>query len=151
MPFLFVLAGGSMTEKQKDVCYYRLKGYSVRRSALIAGVSDAYARKILSDIYELDLGDYCPGIDCVIRRRVLDHIVEGAGYAYIPKSEKYAYMSLLGYLGYTYKELREMFPEDQPQFIYMALHRSDKAWRNLDASVIGVDQEDYDNLLRIRR
>jgi hypothetical protein len=43
-----------------------------------------------------------------------------------------------------------MFPEDQGQFIYMALHRSDKAWKNLNADFMGVDQADYEDLMQIR-
>lgn len=140
-----------MTDKQKNVCYYRIEGYNVRQCALIAGVSDSYARRIINNVDEVDLTNYYPPLECIMRRRVLDHIIESAGVAFIPNSEKYAYVSLLGYLGFTHKELKLLFPEDQPQFIYMALHRSDKAWRNLNADIIGVDQEDYDNLLRIRR
>ena len=143
--------GFYMTTKQKDVCYYRLKGYSCRHCALIAGVSDAYARKILSTVEEINLDGYQPSVECILRRRVLDHIIEGAGYAFIPKHQKYAYASLLGYLGFNYKALRELFPEDQSQFLYMALHRSNKAWKELDASILGIEQEDYDNLLKIRR
>ena len=140
-----------MTAKQKDICYYRLKGYSRRYCALITGVSETYVRKVLGEVEDFDVETHQPSLECVLRRRVLDHIIEGAGYAYIPKNEKYAYVSLLGYLGFDYKKLRELFPEDQPQFLYMALHRSNKAWRDFDSTVIGIDQEDYDKLLRIGR
>lgn len=119
--------GGTMTDKQKDVCYYRLQGYSPRHCSLIAGVSDSYARRIINSVDEVELTGYQPSIDCIIRRRVLDHIIEGAGYVFVPNLEKYAYISLLGYLGFDYKTLKRIFPDDQPQFIYMALHRSDKA------------------------
>ena len=116
-----------MTNKQKNVCYYRIKGYSPRHCALIAGVSDSYARRIINTVEEVNLEGYTPDIDCILRRRILDHIIGAVGYVFVPNSEKYAYVSLLGYLGYTYQELHNIFPEDQGQFIYMALHRSDKA------------------------
>lgn len=139
-----------MTEKQKKVCYYRLEGYSPRHCSLIAGVSDSYARRIINGVEEVDLTGYEPSIDCIIRRKVLDHIIKGAGYIFVPNSEKYGYLSLLGYLGFDYKTLHAMFPEDQGQFIYMALHRSDKAWKNLHSDFMGVDQADYEDLMQIR-
>lgn len=116
-----------MTNKQKNICYYRLKGYSPRHCSLIAGVSDSYARRVINEVEEVDLTGYEPPVDCVIRRKVLDHILSGAGYIFVPNTEKYAYLSLLGYLGMNYETLKGMFPDDQGQFIYMALHRSDKA------------------------
>ncbi len=125
--FPFLRLGGIMTDKQKTICYYRLQGYSPRQCALICGVSDNYARRIINSVEEIDLTDYFPPVECVLRRRLIDHILNGAGYAYIPNTEKYAYVSLLGYLGLDYKTLKEMFPDDRGQFIYMALHRSDKA------------------------
>ena len=140
-----------MTEKQKKICYYRLQGYSPRHCSLIAGVSDSYARRVINEVEEVDLTGYEPPIDCIIRRRVLDHIVSGAGYIFVPNTEKYGYLSLLGYLGFDYKTLHSMFPDDQGQFIYMALHRSDKAWRTLNADFMGVDQEDYEDLMQIKR
>ena len=139
-----------MTEKQKKVCYYRREGYSPRHCSLIAGVSDSYARRIINGVEEVDLTGYEPPIDCIIRRKVLDHIIKGAGYIFVPNSEKYGYLSLLGYLGFDYKTLHAMFPEDQGQFIYMALHRSDKAWKNLHSDFMGVDQADYEDLMQIR-
>lgn len=139
-----------MTEKQKRICYYRLRGYSPRHCSLIAGVSDSYARRVINEVEEVDLTGYEPPVDCVIRRKVLDHIVSGAGYVFVPNTEKYAYLSLLGYLGMNYETLKGMFPDDQGQFIYMALHRSDKAWRNLHSDFMGVDQEDYNDLMQIK-
>lgn len=139
-----------MTEKQKRICYYRLRGYSPRHCSLIAGVSDSYARRVINEVEEVDLTGYEPPVDCVIRRKVLDHIVSGAGYVFVPNTEKYAYLSLLGYLGMNYETLKGMFPDDQGQFIYMALHRSDKAWKNLHSDFMGVDQEDYNDLMQIK-
>lgn len=139
-----------MTEKQKRICYYRLRGYSPRHCSLIAGVSDNYARRVINEVEEVDLTGYEPPVDCVIRRKVLDHIVSGAGYVFVPNTEKYAYLSLLGYLGMNYETLKGMFPDDQGQFIYMALHRSDKAWKNLHSDFMGVDQEDYNDLMQIK-
>ena len=140
-----------MTEKQKKICYYRLEGYSPRHCSLIAGVSDSYARRVINTVDEVDLSDYEPPIDCIIRRRVLDHIISGAGYVYVPNTEKYAYVSLLGYLGFDYKTLHSMFPDDQGQFIYMALHRSNKAWTDLHSDFMGVEQSDYEDLMQIRQ
>lgn len=139
-----------MTKKQKDICYYRSLGYSPRHCSIIAGVSDSYARRIINAVEEFDVDGYSPDINCVLRRKILDHIVDSAGYVFIPNSEKYSYISLLGYLGFTHGELKALFPEDKGQFIYMALHRSDKAWRNLRSDFMGVDQEDYDFLLGIK-
>jgi len=101
-------------------------------------------------VEEVDLTGYEPPVACVIRRKVLDHIVSGAGYVFVPNTEKYAYLSLLGYLGMNYETLKGMFPDDQGQFIYMALHRSDKAWKNLHSDFMGVDQEDYNDLMQIK-
>lgn len=140
-----------LTEKQKAICYYRIKGYSPRHCALIAQVSDSYANRVISGTTEVDLDDYTPPIECMVRKRVLDHILEGAGYVFIPKSEKYAYISLLAYLGFKHTTLRLMFPDDEPRFIYMASHRSDKAWKTFNSDVIGVNQVDYDNLMNIRK
>ena len=140
-----------MTEKQKRICYYRLRRYSPRHCSLIAGVSDSYARRVINEVEEVDLTGYEPPVDCVIRRKVLDHIVSGAGYVFVPNTEKYAYLSLLGYLGMNYETLKGMFPDDQGQFIYMALHRSDKAWKNLHSDFMGVDQEDYNDLMQIKQ
>lgn len=140
-----------MTEKQKRICYYRLRGYSPRHCSLIAGVSDSYARRVINEVEEVDLTGYEPPVDCVIRRKVLDHILSGAGYVFVPNTEKYAYLSLLGYLGMNYETLKGMFPDDQGQFIYMALHRSDKAWKNLHSDFMGVDQEDYNDLMQIKQ
>lgn len=144
-----------MTEKQKQLMYYKIQGYSNRHCELIAQVSRAYAHRILSTIDDSDLdswiGNYTPPLECVIRRKILDHIVETAGLPYVPRYQRYNYISLLGYLGFTFKQLSVMFAEDQPEFIYNAIHRSNKAWKNLDPEYIGVSQEDYDNLLRIRR
>ena len=140
-----------MTDKQRTVCYYRIKGYSARHCSLICGVSDSYARRIVREVEEVDLTDYKPPIDCIVKERTLNHILEGVGFVFVPNSEKYAYISLLGYLGIGYKELKHLFPNDQGQFIYMALHRSNKAWRNLNSDFMGIDQVDYDELMNIRR
>ena len=139
-----------MTERQKNVCYYYLKGYSARQTSLIAGVSDNYARRIINNVEEINLEGYTPSLECVIRRKVLDHILAGASYIFVPNGEKYAYVSLLAYLGYDYHSLRKLFPDDQPQFIYMAIHRSNKAWKDLHSDFMGVTQEDYENLMQIR-
>lgn len=114
-------------------------------------MSDSYARRVINEVEEVDLTGYEPPVDCVIRRKVLDHIVSGAGYVFVPNTEKYAYLSLLGYLGMNYETLKGMFPDDQGQFIYMALHRSDKAWKNLHSDFMGVDQEDYNDLMQIKQ
>lgn len=144
-----------MTEKQKQLIYYKVQGYSNRHCELIAQVSRVYAYKVLTNLDDTTLdswiGDYSPPVECVIRRRVLDHIVETAGLPYVPRHYRYNYISLLGYLGFTFKQLSAMFAEDQPEFIYNAIHRSNKAWKELDSEYIGVSQEDYDDLLRIRR
>ena len=139
-----------LTEKQKAICYYCIKGYSPRHCALIVQVSDSYANRVISRTEEVDLDDYGPPVECVIRRKVLDHILQGAGYVFVPRSEKYAYISLLYYLGFNHTALRLMFPDDDPKFIYMACHRSNKAWRTFNSDVIGVNQSDYENLMNIR-
>lgn len=140
-----------MTEKQKRICYFRLQGYGPRHCSLIAGTSDSYARRVINSVEEVDLQGYTPPIECMIRRKLLHHIMDGAGLIYVPNTQKYAYISLLGYLGFDYHQLHHLYPEDQGQFIYMALHRSNKAWRDLDSEFMGVSQEDYDDLMQIRR
>lgn len=139
-----------MTENQKNVIYYRVEGYSPRHCALICGVTDNYARKILNRDIEVDLTGHSPNMDCVIRRTVLDHILRTAGYIYVPKTQKYGYISLLAYLGLDYKTLRGMFPDDESSFIYMAIHRSGQAWRDLDPDFMGVELEDYKKLFRLK-
>lgn len=116
-----------MTNKQKNVIYYKLEGYSPRHCALISGVTDNYARKILSKDVEIDLDGYYPDGNCILRRTVLDHIIGTAGYIYVPKTQKYAYISLLAYLGFDFKQLRGIFPDDESSFLYMAIHRSGQA------------------------
>lgn len=118
-----------MTNKQKNLFYYKIQGYSARQCSLICGVSDSYARKILNATWyeDLDLTNYQPEMDCIVRRKVLDHIISGIGYVFVPKNQKYAYISLLGYLGLCFKDIRNIYPEDESAFIYMALHRSNKA------------------------
>lgn len=140
-----------MTEKQKQVCYYRIQGYSNRHIALIVQVTDQYVGRILSGVDELDLSNFIPPVECVVRRRVLDHIIETAPYVYVPRTSRYGFLSLLGYLGFDYKTLRDICPDEQPQMIYMAIHRSNKAWKEFDSTIIGVEPKDYDDLLRIRR
>lgn len=139
-----------MTNNQKNIYYYRILGYSARHCSLICGVSDNYARKVLNKDIEVDLDDYQPDMKCVIRRTVLDHIINTAGYIYVPKTQKYGYVSLLGYLGFDFKRLKSIFPDDESSFIYMAIHRSDKAWRNLDPDFMGVELEDYKLLMRLK-
>lgn len=116
-----------MTEKQKNILYYRVQGYSPRQCSIICGVTDNYARKVLNRDIEVDLDDYFPDSDCVLRRTLLDHIMRTVGYVYIPKAQKYGYVSLLAYLGYDYKQLRAIFPEDESSFLYMAIYRSGQA------------------------
>lgn len=144
-----------LTDKQKTIVYYRLQGYTQRQIALISGVTDSYVGRVLRDVDDTTLDEwlptFAPSMDCIIRRKVLDHILSGVGYAYIPRTEKFGYVSLLAYLGYDYAALREAFPDDISNFLYMAIHRSNKAWRDFDPTIIGVNQEDYDNLLKIRR
>jgi hypothetical protein len=43
-----------------------------------------------------------------------------------------------------------MFPDDESSFIYMAIHRSGKAWVDLDPDFMGVELEDYKKLLRLK-
>jgi hypothetical protein len=139
-----------MTEKQKNIIYYKLQGYSPRHCSLICGVTDNYARKVLNRDIELDISDHYPDGECIIRRTVLDHIISTVGYVYVPKTQKYGYISLLGYLGFDYKQIRAIFPEDESSFLYMAIFRSNKAWKTLDPDFLGVELEDYKLLLRIK-
>ena len=139
-----------MTEKQKAIVYYRSLGYSTRHCALIAGVSDSYAARVLNNVEEVSLENYIPPLQCIKNRQTLDSIIASAGYAFIPNFQKYSYVSLLAYLGFNYADIKKWYPQDKTAFLYMAVYRSGKAWKDFDSSYIGVEQQQYNNLLKIR-
>lgn len=139
-----------MTQKQKEVIYYNIEGYSARQCAIICCVSDSYARRIINNTETADLEGFIPSLECITRRHILDHILQGAGYVYVPAGQKYGYVSLLAYLGFEYEELKGFFSEDISQFLYMAIHRSNKAWKDLDPDFLGVSLSDFKFLLNLR-
>lgn len=139
-----------MTQKQKEILYYRIEGYSARECAIICRVSDSYSRRIINNTEEVDLEGFMPDIDCITRRHLLDHIKQGVGYVYVPNTQKYAYVSLLGYLGYDYSFIRSIYPDDESSFLYMAIYRSGKAWKDLDPDFLGMNSSDFKFLLNLR-
>lgn len=77
------------------------------------------------------------------RVRVIDYVMSLRGADFVEGSQRYNYVSLLSYMGYTLDELRIIFPLDKASFLGVAALRSGEAWKGFNATIIGLPQEDY--------
>ena len=119
--------------------------YSVRQTAIITGTSEDYVRKVVK-------GERAKGCavsieeiteNMIRRKEVIDKAVSLNGAYFIDGTQKYNYISLLSYLGYTNDELKVIFPLDNSTFMSVAANRSGQAWRQFDSTLIGISEEDY--------
>lgn len=119
--------------------------YNVRQTSIITGASEDYVRKVIKGerakgcvaSYE-DIND-----DMLERKQVIDKVMGLKGAYFVDETQKYNYVSLLAYLGYSDEELKVIFPLDNDTFMRVAAHRSGQAWRDFDSTLIGITAEDY--------
>jgi hypothetical protein len=125
--------------------------YTVRQCSLIAGCSYDYALKLVKgerghrvvasveDMTDTQLE----------RKKILDILLSLRGYMFVDKTQKYAYIALLGYLGFTDTQIAMLYPHDRIHFIRQATHYSDKAWQDFDSTAIGMPREEYAKLWQL--
>ena len=128
------------------VKYFYGEGYSIRQTAIISEVSEDYVRKIIAGKRAKEIPASKEGVtDGMLRRkRTIDYIMTLRGYQFIEGTNKYSYISLLSYMGFTIDEIQLLFPLDKRSFIGVAVFRSGSAWKNFESARIGLDQRDYD-------
>ena len=131
--------------KASIVKYFFNAGYTIRQTAIISEVSEDYVRKIMGGKRAQSIEASDAGVTEGMRRRarVIDYVMSLKGGDFVEGSQRYNYISLLSYMGYTLDELRIIFPTDRASFLGVAALRSGEAWKNFDAMVIGLPQEDY--------
>lgn len=131
--------------KASIVKYFFNSGYTIRQTAIISEVSEDYVRKIMSGkrAQSIDSSDEHVTEGMRRRARVIDYVMSLKGADFVEGSQRYNYISLLSYMGYTLDELRIIFPYDRHSFLGVAALRSGEAWKNFDATIIGLPQEDY--------
>lgn len=119
--------------------------YSIRECAIISGLTEDYIRKLIKEVRAADSEISYEGIteEMLKRKEVIDRVTSLRGAYFIQGSQKYNYISLLSYLGYTVDELKLIFPTDKSTFIAIAALRSKKAWREFDSTIIGVEKDDF--------
>jgi hypothetical protein len=127
------------------VKYFFNAGYTLRQTAIISEVTEDYVRKIMSGkrAQSIEATDTAVTEGMRRRARVIDYVMSLKGADFVEGSQRYNYISLLSYMGYTLEELRLIFPLDRQSFIGVAALRSGEAWKNFDATLIGLPQEDY--------
>lgn len=132
--------------KAEIVKYFFNAGYSIRQTAIISEVSEDYVRKILGGkrAQSIEASDAQVTEGMRRRARVIDYVMSLKGADFVDGTQKYNYISLLSYMGFTVGELRLIYPTDRHAFIGVAALRSGEAWKSLDSTILGIPQEDYD-------
>lgn len=120
-------------------------GYTLRQTSIIGEVTEDYARKIIggkrAQSIEASSSEVTEGMRR--RARTIDYVMSLRGLDGVSGPQKFNYISLLSYMGYTLDELRLLFPNDRPAFVGIAALRSGEAWRSFESELIGLPQEDY--------
>ena len=131
--------------KASIVKYFFNAGYNIRQTAIISEVSEDYVRKIMGGkrAQSIEASDASVTEGMRRRARIIDYVVSLKGADFVEGSQRYNYVSLLSYMGYTLDELRVIFPLDRASFLGIAALRSGEAWKNFDATIIGLPQADY--------
>lgn len=119
--------------------------YNVRQTAIITGASEDYVRKVIKEERARGCAASYEDVteDMLRRKETIDRVMGLRGAYFIEGTQKYNYVSLLAYLGYSYDELRAIFPLDNSTFMSVAARRSAQAWRQFDSTMIGIPTEDY--------
>lgn len=119
--------------------------YNVRQTAIIVGISEDYVRKVIkgerAKSCEPSYEEVTEGM--IRRKETIDKIMGLNGAYFVDGTQKYNYISLLSYLGYTNDELKTIFPLDNSTFMSVAANRSKQAWRNFDSTLLNISPEDY--------
>lgn len=131
--------------KAEIVKYFFSLGYTIRQTAIISEVSEDYVRKILSGKRAQSIQPNAELVTEGMRKRakVIDYVMSLKGADFIEGTQKYNYISLLSYMGFTVGELKLIYPLDRASFVSIAALRSGEAWKGFDATAIGLSQEDY--------
>lgn len=120
-------------------------GYSVRQTAIISELSEDYVRKLIHEqrsvSKEPDLSSMTEGMKR--RQKTIDTIMSLRGAYFVENDQKFCYISLLSYMGFTREEIGAIFPLDNTTFLGVATYRSSGAWKRFDSTIIGVLQSDY--------
>lgn len=117
----------------------------MRQTAIISELSEDYVRKL---IYEQRSNKAEPSLEGMTsgmlrRKKVIDEIMSLRGGMFVERDQKYCYISLLAYMGFTIDEIKELYPLDNASFISVSVYRSGGAWKNFDSSILGINPDDY--------
>lgn len=125
--------------------------YSMRECALVVGKSESYVRKILNGTRG---NQYAPSLDktddnSLKRIETLDRLMSLDNYEDVPPNSRYQYISLLAYLGFDYGQMEHLFAGNKNCFIWRAMNRSNKAWKDFDTTSLDINQDDYKFLMKL--
>ncbi len=125
--------------------------YSIRECALVVGKSESYVRKILrgerGGVYKPSLDKI--DADSIARLETLNFIMSLENCEKVGPNMRYQYISLLAHLGYDYMQISSLFAGNQRWFIWRAMNRSNKAWKDLKTEALKLSQEKYNFLMQL--
>ena len=90
--------------KASIVKYFFSAGYTMRQTAIISEVSEDYVRKIMSGkrAQSIEANDASVTEGMRRRARTIDYVMSLKGAAFVEGSQRYNYISLLCFIGFTF-------------------------------------------------